>query len=245
MDSFVRSRLIFQDSALDLRPARRFPRRGRPLRWAATSRRPPPGKPSGGGGSGRPPRSAPPPLSREDADWLESLRPWALKLVQRAGGLSADAEDVVQQAFAQAAARWDTFGAVPDLPERTARRRWLQVVLFRTAELVRDARARDLESPLGAAVEPAPVESQESAASTRQLLARLQASTTPERWRAWLLHEVDEVPIAEIARQEGRPAATIYNRLRLAREDFKSAFARDAAAVKAPRGVRPAPRRRT
>ena len=45
-------------------------------------------------------------------------------------------------------------------------------------------------------------------------------ATSPERWRTWLAFEVDGVPVAEIARQEGAPQATIYNRVRLAREDL-------------------------
>ncbi len=80
----------------------------------------------------------------------------------------------------------------------------------------------------GAATSP------EAHVSARETLRRLQRSTSPDRWRAWIAHEVDGVPVAEIARQEGRPRATIYNLLRLARQDFAAAMAREAVAERAP-----------
>ena len=74
--------------------------------------------------------------------------------------------------------------------------------------------------------------------SARETRSSLQRTTSPDRWRAWIAHEVDGVSVAEIARQEGRPRATIYNLLRLARQDFAAAMARDAVADRGP-----APRR--
>ena len=67
MDAFVRSSPILQLSASARRPARRWPRRGTPLRWASASRRTPPGKPPGGSGA---PPSGPRPIPAEDAAWL-------------------------------------------------------------------------------------------------------------------------------------------------------------------------------
>ena len=241
MDAFVRSSPNLQPSASARRPARRWPRRGTPLRWASASRRTPPRKPPGGSGT---PPSGPGPIPPEDAAWLESLRPWAARLAQRIVPNRADAEDVVQQTFTEAAARWHTFGDVPDMPERIARGRWIYVVLVRNARQLQRARARAIEPATGELAEEPAVESAESAASARQLLAQLQQCTTPERWRVWLMHEVDEVPVPEIARQERRPQATIYNRLRLARQDFAAAFAREAAALKGPGKAQPFTKRR-
>ena len=173
-------------------------------------------------------------MSREDEAWLESLRPWAVRLLQTSSSIAADAEDAVQEAFTVAAEQWHSFGAVPDLPERTARRRWLSVVLFRTAGRLQQARARALDLPGELGLEgPSTVESHEAKVQARELFGQLQQSTTPERWRAWMLHEVDGVSIEEIARQEGRPFGTIYNRLRLARADFDAALARHAASERA------------
>ena len=71
----------------------------------------------------------------------------------------------------------------------------------------------------------------------------IQRTTSADRWRAWIAHEVDGVSVAEIARQEGRPRATIYNLLRLARQDFAAAMARDAVGERSP--VQRRGRRRT
>jgi DNA-directed RNA polymerase specialized sigma24 family protein len=237
----VRSSPTLQLSASARRPARRWPRHGTPLRWASASRRTPPGKPPGGSGA---PPSGPRPIPAEDAAWLETLRPWATQLARRTGIHAVDAEDVVQQTFTEAAARWHSFGDVPDMPEHTARRRWIYVVLVRNARGLRRTRARAMERAAGEAADELAVDSAESATSAREILAHLQQSTTPERWRAWLMHEVDAVPVAEIARQEGRPVATVHNRLRLAREDFTAAFAREAAALKGPGKAQPFTKRR-
>ncbi len=207
------------------------------LRFAPNTPRKPPG------GSGAPP-SGPGPIPAEDAAWLETLRPWATQLARRTGINAVDAEDVVQQTFTEAAARWQSFGDVPDMPEHTARRRWIYVVLVRNARGLRRTRARAMERAAGEAADELAVDSAESATSAREILAHLQQSTTPERWRAWLMHEVDAVPVAEIARQEGRPVATVHNRLRLAREDFTAAFAREAAALKGPGKAQPFTKRR-
>jgi RNA polymerase sigma-70 factor (ECF subfamily) len=241
MDAFVRSSPLLQLSASARRPARRWARRGALLRWASGSRRTPPGKSPGGPGA---PPSGPGPISPEDAAWLESLRPWATNLAKRLGLDAADAEDVVQQTFTEAAARWHTFGDVPEMPERIARGRWICTVLVRHARQVQQARARAIARASRELAEEPAVESAESATSARQLFAQLQQCTTPERWRAWLMHEVDEVPVPEIARQERQPLRTIYNRLRLAREDFAAAFAREAAALKGPGKAQPFTKRR-
>ena len=74
------------------------------------------------------------------------------------------------------------------------------------------------------------VPSHEGPISARDTLRALEQCTTPERWRAWLLFAVDGVSAREIARQEGRPLATIHNLLRLAKRDF-------TAAVRRPRSV--------
>jgi DNA-directed RNA polymerase specialized sigma24 family protein len=49
-----------------------------------------------------------------------------------------------------------------------------------------------------------------------------------------LSYEVDQVAVTEIARQEGRPVATIYTRLRRARQDLATALSREAAIAAGP-----------
>ncbi len=159
----------------------------------------------------------------------------------RLGLRAHDGEDAVQEAFERIVADWASFSPTPELPERSDRRRWIAGHVLNAGRRVREARRRiqSRELPAGGSGHTAgATTSPEVRVSARETLRSLQRSTSPDRWRAWIAHEVDGVPVAEIARQEGRPRATIYNLLRLARQDFAAAMARDAVADRGP-----APRR--
>ncbi len=146
----------------------------------------------------------------------------------------------MQEAFERIVAEWASFSPTPELPERSDRRRWIAGHLLNAGRRVRDVGRRILkrELPADRSAHGSAVTSPEARVSARETLRSLQRTTSPDRWRAWIAHEVDGVSVAEIARQEGRPRATIYNLLRLARQDFVAAMARDAVAERAP-----APRR--
>jgi DNA-directed RNA polymerase specialized sigma24 family protein len=229
-----------QNSVAVRRPARRWPRRGAPLRWGPSGRnRRSPGSP-GGAGSG-PPVAKQSTISREDAAWLDSLRPWARGIARRVGVNDSDREDVVQEAFTVAAIQWSAFVARADVPARTARRRWLAEVLFRIAYSFRGKanRARTRESRgFEGAENVTGATSHEGPISARELLRALEGATTAERWRVWVAYEIDEVAVPEIARQEGRTVPTIYTLLRLARKSFAAALAREAAIAAGPIVVR-------
>ena len=249
METFTHSLEQIQYPAPARRPARRWPRRTAPLRWAADrknkrSLRAPRG---GGSNSGAPP-AAPGPLSQEDAAWLVSLRPWATTLVQRLWVSDSDRDDVVQETFLLIASEWSAFVPPPDLPAQTARLRWVTGLLFRMARRFRDrahrARAR-APYRLEQATDVIGAPSHEGPISARELLRGLEAATTPERWRVWVAHEVDGVPVPELARQEARSEPAIYNTLRLARRDLAAALGRDAATGSGPLVPRIAWRTRT
>jgi len=155
-------------------------------------------------------------------------------------GINAtDREDVVQEAFTCAAIEWESFVAPDDLPAQTARRRWLAQLLVKVARRLRDkaqrtrARAR---APYGLERAAAVIgaASHEDPIAARELLRSLGSATSPERWRMWVSREVDDIPVPEIARQEGRPVATVYNCLRLARRDLARALRREAAVAAGP-----------
>ncbi len=168
--------------------------------------------------------------------WLESLRPWGRRLVGRLGLRDHDGEDAVQEAFERIVADWASFSPTPELPERSDRRRWIAGHLLNAGRRVREGRRRiqNRELPADRSGHGSAVTSPEARVSARETLRSLQRTTSPDRWRAWIAHEVDGVSVAEIARQEGRPRATIYNLLRLARQDFVAAMARDAVADRGP-----------
>lgn len=69
--------------------------------------------------------------------------------------------------------------------------------------------------------------SPEARTEARETLARLQGGTTAPRWRV-LMAYVDGDPVPEIAKREGIPVTTTWNRIQLARRDLKRALARDS-----------------
>lgn len=229
-------------------PARR--RRAPFSRWGSrlAGRRRGPSGPPGAGGS-RPPEGL---STRRDPTNAE-LR-WLVFEAQRFEGLAqqlgvrrGEALDVAQDAVELALEAWGTWPEAPEdqgspEPEEVRRRQWLAGLLFRAAVQHRRRMRRESRAlrPRGTeGVLPTATPSDEGPAAARLTLRSLQGETTPERWRAWVARYVDERPVIEIARSEGVPAATIYNRLRLAREDFAAALRREEARTAMP--VRRAP----
>jgi DNA-directed RNA polymerase specialized sigma24 family protein len=74
------------------------------------------------------------------------------------------------------------------------------------------------------------VPSAEGAVIARSMLRFMRRSTTPERWRA-LRAFAKGIPGFVIAQREGVSTASIFTRIRLAREDIAAALARDDAAI--------------
>ncbi len=186
---------------------------------------------------------APRPLTKEEVQWLVFEARRLVKLAVVVGVRPEEALDVAQEAVKVALESWGTWPEGRDAPELLTRRRWLTGFLFRAAAQHRYRDSRDhlgARGRGGAVVVESSTASAEGAASARSMLRALEQETTPERWRAWVAWHVDGKRVGEIAAGEGVSAATIYNRLRLAREDFAAALRREQA-----RGGRPASRRRS
>lgn len=245
------------------RPLRRSTRRT-PLRWASGPRRraalPRPRAVRRAAPPGGPP-SQPPPgplpsvpagafahLTGADVAWLAASFDWLRRHAPRLGVHAKDAADLAQQAVIVAAESWGAFVPAPELPPNVARRRWIWGILANRAighlrRLRREVLADDARPGVEVALvhqgaehapDVGPASSPASAAEARSVLRTLQAATTPDRWRAWFAHHVDGAPVREVARAEGAPVATIYNRLRAARADFLAALAREDAAADGP-----------
>jgi DNA-directed RNA polymerase specialized sigma24 family protein len=164
---------------------------------------------------------------------------WRSSLVGRLGLRAHDGEDAVQEAFERIVAEWASFSPTPRCPSaRTGAAGSPATCGRQTAgRRIRDRRRsiQSRELPADRSDQDSAVTSHETRVSAREIVRSLQCTTSPDRWRAWIAHEVDGVPVAEIARQEGRPRASIYNNLlRLARQDFAAAMARDAVAERNP-----------
>jgi RNA polymerase sigma-70 factor (ECF subfamily) len=135
-------------------------------------------------------------------------------------GSLAEAEDIVQEAFARAYARWRSVGAM-DAPAAWIRRVALNLATSRWRARHRASRlAHRVATP--DSVEPV---LPDDAAGLITALQRL-----PVRQRiAIVLHYWADLPVAEIAEATGQPVATVKSHLRRARAALADELKADLA----------------
>lgn len=187
-----------------------------------------------------PPAESAPPASVPQVDRASALAimrhyPAILRWVRRFGVPTRDAPDVAQAVVLAALPRWPTLPMLPGVSEATARSRWLFGVAAYHASDYRRAPVRR-EEPTDPAKMPDSTthETPETAIVAREDAAEmgletLRTSTTPERWTVFCAHDVEGLKMSAIAAIEGAPAATLYNRLRLARRDLRAGISRHRA----------------
>jgi RNA polymerase sigma-70 factor (ECF subfamily) len=146
---------------------------------------------------------------------------WAT--LRRLGIHDADREDLVHEIFLKVHARLaDYDGARPLRP-------WLFGFAYRVAaDYRRLARHRvEVQSDSGDAPAQAPsAEDQLAATEERDLLLAALHTLDLERRAVLVMHDIDEVPVPQIAHQLDIPLNTAYSRLRLAREQLAAAVTR-------------------
>ena len=140
--------------------------------------------------------------------------------LRKLGAREADLEDLTHEVFLRVHERLDDYdGARPLRP-------WLFAFAFRVASGHRRLARHRLEV-LGDATEPSdgstPADEALSLREDGELAAAALDAVEIERRAVFVLHEIDEVPIPEVAAALGIPTATAYSRLRLAREEFQKA----------------------
>jgi RNA polymerase sigma-70 factor (ECF subfamily) len=143
--------------------------------------------------------------------------------LRRLGVHARDLEDVAQEVFVQVHRRIDVYD--PARPIRP----WLFAFALRCASDWKRL-ARHRVEVLGvdrepAAATPRPDMVLEQAEDVRLVLCALEQIEI-ERRAVFILHDLDECPMREIAGSLGIPFNTGYSRLRAAREDFTAAVRR-------------------
>ena len=214
---------------------------------------PPPGEPPSGSPpappSGSPPPDAPDAPPGEDASpqvdraAALALMPFfgaVLRAVLGCGVPEGDAADVAQAVMLYALPRWSRLPIPADALEGQRRHAYLMRIAIGFASryhLTAESRAR-FAARLARAALPELAPSPEDIALDSETiteraadaaLSDLRAATSPDMWRAFYAHVVDGLPVWTIARLEGVPRATIYNRLRIARRDLRAAIERKRA----------------
>jgi RNA polymerase sigma-70 factor (ECF subfamily) len=146
---------------------------------------------------------------------------YLLGSLRRLGVPRPDVEDVVHEVFLVMHRRWEDYDC--DRPLRP----WLFGIAFRVAAAQRRRGARELPSEAyeSEALATAPDDAV-AASETRGLLHQALVRVPLERRAVLLMHDVDEMPMREIAEQLELPLFTAYSRLRKARKELDSALAR-------------------
>ena len=134
-----------------------------------------------------------------------------------------EADDIAQEAFARALARWPRVGGY-ELPEAWVRQVAMRLAIDSARRLRRTLRALPLLRAAGPAQEPEPGDSLAFTTLGRVL------SRIPLREREVLvLYYVADLPVEQIAHDRGIPAATVKSRLAACRRRLELGLARDQA----------------
>ncbi len=150
---------------------------------------------------------------------------------RRLGVREGDIDDVVQEVFIVVHRRGATFEA------RASMQTWLFGILIRVVQHYRRSKAR-MHNKLGALVElgedaePRAPEGPHEALSTREkaaLLHRLLSELDEEKRAVFILVELEEQSVPDVAEALGVNVNTVYSRLRAARIEIEKAIARERA----------------
>ena len=181
--------------------------------------------------------SVAPPRARATPDREEAFRSlfdaelrYVWKTLRRFGVPVHNVEDVAHEVFVTVFRRFDDIDG--DRPIRP----WLFGIAMRAA-LADRRRVRHRYEEVGAAPDdladstPHAEAMLESKAAWDLVLEALQA-LEDDRRAVFIMHDLDELPMSDIAKVLSIPTNTAYSRLRLAREDFRAAGRR----IRAKRG---------
>lgn len=141
--------------------------------------------------------------------------------LRRLGVPSRDLDDALHEVFLVMLKRWDDFDSNRPLKP------WLFGIAFRVASGQRRRGSRELPSEdHEAEYEGGAPDEMVELGEARRLLMRALSAVPLDRRAVLVLHEVDEVPMRDIAIQLEIPLFTAYSRLRKARKELDAALVR-------------------
>lgn len=145
--------------------------------------------------------------------------------LRRLGVQERELEDLTHDVFLEVFRRIGTYD--PARPIRP----WLFAFAFRFASDYRRL-ARHRREVMGTEAEESdPLPSADRLLQMKQnqhLVERAIRKIDPDRQAVFILHELDETPMADVAAALAIPVNTAYSRLRLAREEFREAVRRES-----------------
>jgi RNA polymerase sigma-70 factor (ECF subfamily) len=162
--------------------------------------------------------TAPPPTT---AEVFRQSAGFAWRVLRRLGVPDADADDVLQDVFVTVHRK------LPGFEGRSSVRTWLYGICIRVAADYRIRARGRREAPseaLELAVEPGQ-EAHLATAQARVLLDRVLDTLDDAKRAVFVLHEIEELPMSEIATALECPLQTAYSRLHAARRQVEAAVA--------------------
>ena len=199
-----------------------------------------------------PPEADPPPRTyAEQATRLwKTMSPLVERVLRRCHVPEGDVLDLTQTVLLDVLQWWSTRCTEPDAKALQEARAYIAVVARHAAyryhrQLHQSGERMESDDVLffpleeddapPIPLEPSPEEAVLAAEARAELaswvdLDALGAATSPSLWRAFYAYTVLNVPVEVIADTEGVVISTIYNRIRLAREDLRASVRRRRAA---------------
>ena len=157
--------------------------------------------------------------------------PFAWRALRRLGVHEADVEDVCQEVFMVVHRR------LADFEGRSSVRTWIYGICVRVAADYRKRAHRRHESTSAALPEQVAPEDQHEALEERQARALLDAcvqALDDDKRAVFVLFELTELPMTEVAEAVGCPLQTAYARLYAARRQVEAALRRATAERRVP-----------
>jgi RNA polymerase sigma-70 factor (ECF subfamily) len=157
------------------------------------------------------------------ADVFQEHGPFAWRLLRRLGVAEADVDDVCQEVFVIVHRRR------ADFEGRSGLRTWIFGICVRQASDYRKRARRRGEVALDHAPEPAVLPHQERALRTRRALAELDRildGLDDDKRAVFVLFEIEELAMNDVALAVGCPVQTAYARLHAARREVEAAVRR-------------------
>jgi RNA polymerase sigma-70 factor (ECF subfamily) len=158
---------------------------------------------------------------------------YVYRSLRRLGTAPSEVEDLAQEVFLALCRAWPTYDASRPL------RPYLFGIAFRIAIPYLRKRRREVTLTLVDLPDTAPGPDDLLAAKKKHDLLLTAIERVPLRRRVVLvMHELDGVPVQEIAATLGIPRFTVYSRLRTARHELENALRRLTTANGSGHGVR-------
>jgi RNA polymerase sigma-70 factor (ECF subfamily) len=143
------------------------------------------------------------------------------RTLRRLGVHESEVEDLVHEVFLVLHRRWKDYDRARPI------RPYLFGIAYRVAAAHHRSRAHEVPSP-GLELEDQALQPEQAlqAEQARVLVLRALEDVPLQRRAVMIMHDLDEVPMREIARTLSIPLFTAYSRLRKARAEFALAVAR-------------------